>query len=155
MTASERILASISQLVAHFSTLSPTAWAINLGLTGLAIFLALGSAHGARRLARYAAHRLPGDSSAERTVRENRLARLVGRVAQLAAGLAAVLVVSEIWNLDLFSWTATPAGTSMLAATTRLVVLLIVAVAAFELSGLVIGRGMERIANRSLEPRRR
>ena len=155
MTASERILAALASLVAHFANLSLLAWLLNLGLTLAAIGLAMGAGRLARRIARIGAHRLPGPADAEMTVRANRLARLAGRIVEALAGLAAVLVVADIWGFNLLAWTTTPLGARMLAGLIRLGLLLVASVAVFELVGLAIGRSMEGFADHASEPRRR
>ena len=155
MTASERILAALKGLISHFAAMSPMAWALNLVLTMLALGLAVAAGRLARRLARVGAHRLPGPADAEMTVRANRLARLAGWTIQALAGIVAVLVVADIWGLNLLAWTTTPLGARVLAGLVRLGLLLVAAVAVFELVSLAIGRGMEGFANHAAEPRRR
>ena len=155
MTASERILAALEGLISHFAAMSLMAWALNLLLTLLAVGLAAGAGRLARRLARLGAHRLPGPADAELTVRANRLARLAGWTIQALAGIAAVLVVADVWGLNLLAWTATPLGARILAGLARLGLLLVAAMAVFELVGLAIGRGMEGFARHAAEPRRR
>lgn len=155
MTASERIFLAIKALFAHFATLSPLAWALNFALTAAAVFIAIGAGRLARRLARLGAHRLPGPADAEMTVRVNRLARLAGWIVQALAGLAAVLVVADIWGFNLLAWTASPLGARALAGLVRLGLLLVAAMAVFELAGLAIGRAMEGFADHAAEPRRR
>lgn len=155
MTASERILAALKALFAHFSGLSPLAWALNFALTTAAVFIAVGAGRLVRRLARLGAHRLPGPADAEMTVRVNRLARLVGWIVQALAGVAAVLVVADIWGFNLLAWTATPLGARALAGVMRLGLLLIATVAVLELVSLAIGRAMEGFADHAAEPRRR
>jgi len=155
MTASERILAALKALFAHFASLSPLAWALNFALTTAAVLIALGAGRLARRLARLGAHRLPGPADAEMTVRVNRLARLAGWIVQVMAALAAVLIVADIWGFNLLAWTATPFGARALAGLVRLGFLLVAAVAVFELAGLAIGRTMDGFADHAAEPRRR
>jgi small conductance mechanosensitive channel len=109
----------------------------------------------ARRIAKVGAHRLPGPADAEMTVRANRLARLAGWIVQALAGVAAVLVIADIWGFNLLAWTATPLGARMLAGVIRLGLLLIATVAVFEVVSLAIGRGMDGFADHAVEPRRR
>ncbi|MEW6392183.1 MAG: mechanosensitive ion channel family protein [Pseudomonadota bacterium] len=155
MTASERMLAALRGLLAHFSTLSLAALLINLALTAVVIGLAWGAGRLARRLTLVGAHRLPGPSDAEKTVRTHRLARLAGWAVQTMSSLAAVLFIADIWGFNLLAWTATPMGAQLVMGLLRLVLVLITAVAAFELVGLAIGRAMGRFAERAEEPRRR
>ncbi|PIB96863.1 mechanosensitive ion channel family protein [Caulobacter sp. X] len=155
MTASERILAALKGLLTHFSALSLTGWLINLALTATVIALAWAAGRVARRLTLIGAHRLPGPADAEKTVRTHRLARLAGFTVRSVSSLLAVLVAADIWGFNLLAWTATPVGAQILAGLLRLVLLLIVAVAAFELVGLAIGRAMGGFAERADEPRRR
>ncbi|WP_419316808.1 mechanosensitive ion channel family protein [Caulobacter sp. ErkDOM-E] len=155
MTASERILASLKALIAHFTAMSPLAWTINLALTVGVSLLAVATGRLARRLARFGAQHLPGPPDAEKTVRSNRLARLAGRTVQVAATMIAVLVIAEIWSFNLLGWTATPLGARILGATVRLAVLLVATVAAFELVGLAIGRATDGFVGHAAEPRRR
>lgn len=49
MTASERILASLKALIAHFTAMSPLAWTINLALTVGVSLLAVATGRLARR----------------------------------------------------------------------------------------------------------
>lgn len=155
MTASERIMAALRGLPAHFSSLSPLAWLVNLGLTLAVLTIAWSAGRLVKRLALMGAQRLPGPADAERTVRSHRLARLASWSAQWLANLVAALTIFNIWGLDLLAWTATPAGGQMLAGFLRLLMLLVLAVAAFELAGLAIGRALGRFADRADEPRRR
>ena len=155
MTASERLLAALRALLAHFSTLGPMAWLINFTLTFAVTAIAFGAGRLARRLALVGAHRLPGPADAERTVRAHRLARLAGWCAQAIANLAAILIIADIWSINLLAWTTTPAGGQVLAGLLRLALLLVAAVGAFELVGLAIGRMMGQFAERADEPRRR
>jgi small conductance mechanosensitive channel len=155
MTASERILAGLRALLTHFSGLSPLVWMIDIALTAGVSAAALAAGRLTKRLARLGAHHLPGPSDAEKSVRSNRLARLAGRVAQVAAGVAAVLIIADIWGFNLLAWKAGPFGARILAGAIRLGLLLIVGVAAFELAGLAIGHAMEGFADHAAEPRRR
>jgi small-conductance mechanosensitive channel len=155
MTASERILAALRGLLAHFSSLTLMGLLINVGLTVLAVAVAWAAGRLARRLAVVGAHHLPGPADAEKTVRTHRLARLAGVAVQAFSGLIALLMIADIWGFNLLAWTTTPAGAQILAGVLRLVLLLIAAVAAFELAGLGIGRAMAGFAQRADEPRRR
>jgi small conductance mechanosensitive channel len=155
MTASERILAALTGLLSHFAELSALAWALNLGLTLVVLGLTIGAGRLARRITRIGAHRLPGPADAEMTVRANRLARLAGWIVQSLAGVAAVLVIADIWGFNLLSWTATPLGARLLAGVIRLGLLAVATVAVFEVVSLAIGRGMEGFADHAVEPRRR
>jgi len=155
MTASERILAGLRALLTHFSGLSPLAWAIDLALTVGVAALAVAAGRLAKRLAKFGAHRLPGPSDAEKTVRANRLARLAGWVVRSVAALVAILVIADIWSFNLLAWTTTPLGARLLAGAARLGLLLLTAVAAYELAGLAIGRAMSGFVDHAAEPRRR
>jgi small conductance mechanosensitive channel len=155
MTASERILAALQGLLAHFSALSPIAWLVNFALTFAVIAIAWAAGRLARRLTLLGAHRLPGPADAEKTVRTHRLARLAGWCVQAISSLAAVLIIADIWSFNLLAWTASPTGGRILAGLLRLALLLIAAVGAFELIGLAIARTMGGFADRAEEPRRR
>ena len=155
MTASERILAGLRALLTHFSGLSPLAWMIDIILTVGVAALAVAATRLARRLARLGAQYLPGPPDADKTVRANRLARLASWVVKLAAGGVAILVIADIWGFNLLAWTVTPIGAGVLAGATRLGLLLVAAVAAYELAGMAIGRTMSGFADHAGEARRR
>jgi small conductance mechanosensitive channel len=117
MTASERLLAALRALLAHFSTLGPMAWLINFTLTFAVTAIAFGAGRLARRLALVGAHRLPGPADAERTVRAHRLARLagwLGAAGGLVFGLALALL--GVLSLSTMGMVAPIGGLLMISA---------------------------------------
>lgn len=107
------------------------------------------------RLFRRTVHRLPGRPSAEKMVRASRFARLLSHLVRIALVVGTVLVVAQIWGLSLLTWLYDILGAQGVRTLVRLSLLVIVAMAAYEAAGFVIGRAIDRLSRRSEGRRRR
>lgn len=155
MTAGEKLFALWVDIVRDLHAMTVLQAGINLVLTVLIVIVALVLVWTVRRLTRLAARRLPGPHTADRTVRATRVQRVIAWTARLLAGAGAMLLISNVWGLDLTAWMANGVGEMFASSALRLLFLLIVAVAAFELAGFLIGRLFDRVADGASEARRR
>jgi small conductance mechanosensitive channel len=155
MTASQKIIEFGRETVAFFSALTPLDLAINLGLTLLALGLAWGAAVLVRRATHATARRLPGPATAERKVRTSRLARLIATVTAWFAFAIAALAIAYVWGVDLLAAAGELLGGAVVSALFNVALVVLAAVAAAELAGYLIGRGLRRLSGRARHPRRR
>jgi small conductance mechanosensitive channel len=155
MTASERLLAAWAALWARFADLGMTGVAIDVGLSGLAVVAAWGALLLARRLIAAGVRRIPGRPTAEKKVSTSRLARLLERLAGVAALIGALAAIGEIWGLHAGTAAAAVLGAGAAAALPHLLVLLALALVAFEVAGLAISQVMGRMARGERRPRRK
>lgn len=155
MTASERLLSGWQDTTLHFAQLGWPQVSLNLALTFLVAVSALALVWIARRTMRVAVQRLPGPHTADRAVRTTRVARLAAWAVRLLAAVGAILVIGQIWGADPIAWLSRGAGQVLAGAALRLVILLVVATAAFEMAGFIIGRLFAGVAAGASEARRR
>lgn len=155
MTASEVILSAWADLLSTLGTMSVPELLINVGLSCLFALAAVLAVKGIKRVVRYAARRLPGPPSAEKTVRASRVARLFAWLVRVGASATALVMIANVWGIDPLAWAARGAGEEAVAVLLRLGLLFMAAVVAFELAGLAIGHGVARMAARAAERGRR
>ena len=154
-TAGDATVRAWRELLATFQAMTWNETALNILFTLGVIVGAVLIGRYAPRLFRRTVHRLPGKPSAEKMVRASRFARLLSHLVRLALVVATVLIVAEIWGLFLLTWIYGVLGPEGARTLVRLGLLAIVAVAAYEAAGFVIGRAIHRLAKRSEGRRRR
>lgn len=154
MTASERAIGAWRSIEQGLVDMGLVAVGLNLAFTLAILVVAMLAVHLVRRAALVAARRIPGTSTAERTVRTARIARFAALLAMLAAGVVAAMGVAAVWGVDLFAFSAAFMANPVLAVLLRLALLALGAAVACEVIGYVIGRGLGRLAAREGERRR-
>jgi small conductance mechanosensitive channel len=155
MTAGERLFSTWSSATSHLAAMSLPQLVTNLVLTALIIAAALALIWGVRSLASSTAHWLPGPKSAERTVRTSRVTHTVAWVARLIFGLFAVVLIANVWGVDLLDMASKGLGAAIVGTILHLALLFVITVIAFELAGFMIGRLFSRVAEEAAEARRR
>jgi small conductance mechanosensitive channel len=134
--------------------MSPWQLGIDAGLSVAIMAGAMLLAWASRRIVMWAARRLPGPSTADRTVRVARVTRLASGLARLLATAGAVVLVLNVWGLDLAGWAERVLGPEFEAGVLRLLLLVLAASAAFEAAGFAIGWVFSGVAAHAHEARR-
>jgi small conductance mechanosensitive channel len=155
VTAGERLSAIWADISGHLQAMTILQVGINLALTVAIVIASFVSVWTIRKLARVAARRIPGPHTADRTVRATRVHRVIAWTARVLAGVIALILVCNVWGLDLLAWLTRGLGETFAGSSLRLLFLLIAAVAAFEVSGFLIGRLFDKVADNASEARRR
>lgn len=141
-SAADRLFDGFDLVLAWVRGFTPAEAGINLALSLLVAAVALGVLWLGRRAARLALHRLTPAAGALRG------AAVTWALVKVAVFAAAALAVLSLWGLDLIGWATRGGGAAALRTSARIVVLLVVFVAAFELVGAMIERVMGRTAER-------
>jgi small conductance mechanosensitive channel len=155
VTASEQLLSGWVQATSRLANLGLVQVLLNVLLSLAVLTAAVFAIWLARRTIRAMFRRLPGSRTADRAVRIARVSRLLAWAVRLVMGTGALLLVGRVWGLDLLDWAAEGAGQVFAGIALHLLLLLIVAVAAFEASGFLIGRLFSGAAASTSEARRR
>lgn len=126
---------------------------------GIATFvvlgLALGLTWGAEALLKRLARRIPGPATAEKTVRVARVVRLARWVVRTIVVFAAALVIAGVWGVSLRAWITQGLGEQLTTGVFRLGLVLVIAVAAFELASFAIEHVIGRISAGATDRRRK
>lgn len=154
MTASEHLLVAGRAALAHLSSMSLLQVSLNLALTVGLVLAGLLSGWAGRLLLRAAARRVPGPHTAERTVRTARVTRVMMWTLRLVAVVVIAALIANVWGLDVIAWASRGYGEAVVGGALRLAAMFVVAVAAFELAGLMIGRIIGGVVDRAHDPRR-
>jgi small-conductance mechanosensitive channel len=152
-TASEWLIRSLFGLIDHLRALQPTEVAINVGLSLAVAVAAVGLDYGLKRLVRRGVADLPSTPVAE-TVKGSQAVKLGLASLKVALIVGAVWLILAVWGLDPTAWIQGAAGERLLRLAGRLLVLTLIAVGLFELTGFTIDRAMGRLAAGAREPRR-
>lgn len=152
-SAAQQLFAGLRDLWNNLSHLTPQAFAVNLGLSFLiligaavAVWLLRKALHaGLARLSRRHGEPLPTDDAGKPNVAHWSL-----RLVQWVVGIIALVLVLSVWGLDLLSWLTRGSGTVV----TRIAVILVLAAAAVEIAGFLIGRACRRIERTAKDGRR-
>lgn len=152
-SAAQQLFAGFRDLWRNLSRLTPEAFAVNLGLSfliligaAIAVWLLRKALHAALgRLSRRHGEPVPTDDAGKPAVAHWSL-----RLVQWVVGLVAVVLVLSVWGLDLLSWLTSGSGTVV----TRIAVILVLAAAAVEATGFLIGRACRRIERSARDGRR-
>jgi small conductance mechanosensitive channel len=133
-----------------------SAWqiAVDAGVSVAIVVGAMLLVWAVKRLVGWALRRLPGPHTADRTIRMTRITRLTTAVARLLAAIGAVVMVLNVWGLDISAWASRTLGPEFEAAGLRMLLLLLVAAAAFEAAGFAIGWLFSGVAANAHEVRR-
>jgi len=148
------LLMQAQNLFVGLTKLGPIEIAVRGGLTVLVFMgaaLIVWGLHVA--LDGFAQRLFPEDAQAELAARRRRIGRVSLGVARLAVVSAALLVILRVWGLDLGVLAQGPVGAA-LAAAARIVLIVVLALAAMEISQLSIMQLFTRIALRASTPRR-
>ncbi|MGA0603801.1 mechanosensitive ion channel family protein [Caulobacter sp. KR2-114] len=154
MSASERIWSVVRQGFSPLSHLSAAQVVVDVGLSALIVLVGALLALGAGRLKAFTIRRLFGDAPG---VGGARLLQLADLMVLLLRGLivaAVAALIGRAWGFDLVAWASVGLNGRVVALLLRLCLLALVAAAAFEAAGLLIGHGMGRIAAGSHDLRR-
>lgn len=154
MTASERAIGAWRSLEQGVLDMGLAAAGLNIAFTVAILVAAVLAVNLVRRATVAAARRVPGSSTAERTVRTARIARFAALLTMLAAFVVASFAVAAVWGFDLAAFAAAVAANPVLAVLARLGLLALGAVVACEVAGYVIGRSLGRLAARQRDRRR-
>jgi small conductance mechanosensitive channel len=146
-------LAQVQALFASLTRLDPMQAAIRGGLTLLVFMAAALVIWGLHVALNAATERLLPDGGRHATPTHKRIGRLSLGVARMAVIIAAILVTLRVWGLDLGMLIQGPVG-SALAAGARIALILVLALAAMEISQIGIMQVFTRIALRASTPRR-
>ena len=146
-TASETIISSVRESWVALITLGPAALALNVGLSVLAVAIAIALGVLARRLLRQGARAVPGPADAEKTIRTRRVATLAWNVVEVALVLAALVTLAGIWGFDVLGWLSVGLGQQIVEAAIRIAILAVATFAAVELASLLINRLLQRMAH--------
>ncbi|HZZ36254.1 MAG TPA: hypothetical protein VFE03_11045, partial [Caulobacteraceae bacterium] len=152
-TASEWLIRSLFGLIDHLRALQPTEVAINVALSLAIAAAAVGLDYGFKRLVRRGVDDLPSAPVAE-TVKGSRAVKLGLASLKVVFTLGAAWLILAVWGLDPTAWIQGAAGERLLRLAGRLLVLTLIAVGLFELTGFTIDRAMGRLAAGAREPRR-
>lgn len=155
MTASERLLGALQALAGYFQRLGPGGAAVDFGLSVLAAAVAAAALVGARRLIAAGVRRIPGPPTAEKKVSTSRLARALNGLAAVITVAVAATAIANIWGLDARASAETLLGARASAALPHVVLLLALALVAFEVAGFTISQTMARMGRGERRPRRR
>lgn len=154
-TASEQLLAAAQGAWTDLVALSPTEIAVNsglsLGIAALAVLLGRILKAGLRR----GASILPGRSDAEKHVRTRRVARFTLSVFDAALSLGALYLILGVWGFDLAAWMSRGLGERLVRSLLRVTLLVVVAFAAIEISGLLINQLIGRLSEETTGRRRK
>ena len=150
-TYADRLLKGADDLWAALTHMDARAVGLNLLLTVVVVLLALAAVWVLRRLldhllARLNAHS-PGSPSAPAGA--HRAARLTWLLLRVLAFGAALVGVAHIWGVDPWVWVIGGGGRIL-----RLALIVLLATAAVEVSGVLINRTIEGVARRSGDVRR-
>lgn len=146
-TASEAIISSARESWVALVSLGPAALALNVGLSILAIAVAVLLGYLARRLLRQGARALPGPADAEKTIRTRRVASLTWNVIEVALVLATLITLAGIWGFDVMAWLSAGLGQQIVEGAIRIAILAVATFAAVELSSLLINRLLQRMSH--------
>ena len=152
-TASEWMIGGLSRFINHLARLGPEDLAVNSALSVLVALVAWGAVWTARRAAERGMRRLPSPKVAER-VSASRAARLIGWTLKTALTASAAYLIGLVWGVDLIGWAQAGVGAATLRELWRLLLLTVIAAAAFEFTGFSIGRLMDRLALAAHDSRR-
>lgn len=155
MTAAERLRTAWAEILGSWSGLDVQAILLNLGLTVVIVVGAMILGLVAQRVFRNLLRRIPGPSTADKHVRSGRVARFSALVMRLLLAAVAVFLIAGLWGLDLGGLIISGLGEQAAASTLRLIILLMFAVAAFELVGFAVNLGVGRLQRRAGTRRRR
>lgn len=151
----ESVWAQIQSFFVDILALNPQQAALRGGLTLLVVIGAALLIWGLHVLFKALTERLaPTEEGAGVAPRSRvRLSRWSLRIARLAIFVIAILIVLRLWGLDLNAFRDGPLG-AVFSVIGRIALILILALAAIELSQLAITQMFARVAQRAKNPRR-
>jgi len=155
-SAAEKPFSGFGALWRNLASLEPSEVFLNFGLSVLVVLAVVAVIWGMRRLlhagvAKLADKGLVPSQSVAPVKEPPRVAKLSWLLIRTCIVLTAILIVLSIWGLDLLGWlTTTGAG----AILTRLVGVLLIAVALIELAGHVVDRVLVVLSSRISRGRR-
>lgn len=154
-TASEQLLTTFHTAWSDLASLTPVEIAVNSGLSIAIVVAALVLARILKAGLRRGASILPGPADAEKHVRTRRVARFTLTVFDIALTLGAVYLVLGVWGFDLAAWMSRGLGEQLVRSLVRMMLLIVVAFAAIEVTGLLISQLIGRLTDASDEVRRK
>lgn len=154
-TASEQLLAVARMVWDDLASLTATELAINSGLTALIIAAAFILSKLVKAALNRGAKILPGPSDAEKHVRTRRVARFTVSILDAGLTLAALYLALGVWGFDLGAWMSRGLGEQLVRSILRVALLVVVAFAAIEITGLLINQFIGRLTRISTARRRK
>jgi small-conductance mechanosensitive channel len=154
LTASQTLFESARTLMSALREIGPTELAINAGATALVVVVGWGVAIGLRRAVRFGVRRLPGRATAEKQVRGSRALRFSSALFSLLIAAVVLMVICGIWGFDVAAWLTSGMGRDLSQTVLRAGLVIVVAALALEAAGYLINEGIERLVERSGDPRR-
>ena len=141
---------------AQLAALSPQTLQLNVGLSLAVVVAAVLLCWAAGKLLCWSLRLIPNLGTADRQAKARQALGLTSlglRAVVIACGLS---LITAIWGLDIWAWTATPWG-SMLAATgSRVIIICLGAAIILEIADLAMGYALGRLKTRAKgDPRRR
>lgn len=154
MTASERLYDGVQGLASGLREIGPAELGLNAAASVLIVLAGWALAQALRRCVRFGVRRLPGRASAEKQVRGSRALRFSSKLFSLLISAAVVLAVCAVWGLDVGAWLSEGVGREVSQTVLRSGLVVVVAVLALEAAGYLINEAIERLVERSGDPRR-
>lgn len=154
MTASEHLIAAGQALWHHLTALTPLAAALNAGLSLIVVALAWLAAAGLNWLPCYGASRIPGSQESPARQHAERAMRSTRSLLGVVAGVAAALLIANIWSFDLFSWASQGVGERVSRTLLAIFIVTAATAVAFETAGVFVTYLLGRVKRRKGDSRR-
>ncbi|MBU1376229.1 MAG: mechanosensitive ion channel family protein [Alphaproteobacteria bacterium] len=154
MTTSQSLYDGIRNLASGLSAIGPIDLGVNAAATGLVVLVGWGLAVGLRRVVRLGVRRLPGRATADKQVRGSRALRFSSALFNLLIALAVLMGACAIWGFDVAAWLSSGMGRELSQTVLRAGLVVVVAALALEAAGYLIHEAVERLVERSEDPRR-
>ena len=148
------LLEQARTFISEVLSLDPEQAALRGGLTVLVFVGAMLIMWGLRVLFKAATERFAAPHAETATPRKDRgIGKWTFRIARIAIFIAAIAIVLRVWGLDLAVFSEGPIG-AVLGVAWRIVLIIVLSLAAIEISQLAIRRLFARVADRSKNFRR-
>lgn len=134
---------------AYLNSLGAPALAVSTGLSILLVLAAVIASIALSKLSRILVRRILGATATEKMTRETQPRAMLGLI-QFAVWATAIIVLLHVWGFNIVGW----GGGALLAGAARLLVILILAVAVWEIGAVVLGALFRRAASKADNSRR-
>lgn len=149
----DAIAAQIASFVSGVLSLDPQQATIRAGLTLLVVIAAALLIWGLRVLMKALTERVAPSEAGAAPPQPGRVRKWIMRIVRLAVAVAALVAVLRLWGVEVGDLLRGPLGV-FLGAAGRIALILVIALAAVELTQLAIARVFSRLARRATTPRR-
>jgi len=153
MTAIEKMWAAVQVWWWHLVGLGPAALAVNGGLTVAAIAVAAAVGWGVNWMLNRAVARLRHGTGGQ-ALKASRALRLTRWVISVVITASAVVVVGQIWGIDILAWASQGEGQRIATTTMRVATVLVLTAIAMEAVNLFTRVTIHRLHSRDGDPRR-